>query len=106
MLLKLLRFVREDTLPLLQAYRIPKSDLYTYHFEDRSGHFRRLHLRIEPDGQGVLFVDVTDAIHLNQTAALIAMWALEGLPEQKAKKRLKFRFGSDPRVNKDVLQIY
>lgn len=33
---------------------------------------RRIHLRIEPGGRGVLFVDVTDIIYLNPTAAEMA----------------------------------
>ena len=51
--------------------------LYTYRFQPPGGQVR-VHLRIEPDQSSVLFVDVTDVVHLNPTATRIAKWALEG----------------------------
>ena len=44
----------------------PTAGMYTYPIELPGGQ-RRLHLRIESDGSGVLFIDVTDVIHLNAT---------------------------------------
>jgi radical SAM protein with 4Fe4S-binding SPASM domain len=85
---------------------ILKPDLYTYPFTDPQGYIRRIHLRIEEGGQGVLFLDVTDAIQLNQTAALIAGWALDGLPKKTATRRLKQMFGGHPRIVRDVEGVY
>jgi radical SAM protein with 4Fe4S-binding SPASM domain len=70
----------------------PAPGLYTYRFTPPGGTVR-VHLRIETDGSGVLFVDVTDVIHLNATAAEMAKWALDGLPRAAAGSRLKARFG-------------
>jgi radical SAM protein with 4Fe4S-binding SPASM domain len=83
-----------------------KPDLYTYRFTDSRGYSRRTHLRIEKDGGGVLFVDVTDAIHLNQTAALIAYWALEGIPEKKAIRRLKAAYSGHQQIADDVSGVF
>jgi radical SAM protein with 4Fe4S-binding SPASM domain len=83
-----------------------KPDLYTYHFSDSRGYSRRVHLRIEPDGKGVLFLDVTDAIHLNQTAALIAQWALQGTAEKKAIDRLKAAYSGHQQITQDVTGVY
>ncbi|MBI3920045.1 MAG: radical SAM protein [Armatimonadetes bacterium] len=51
--------------------------LHTYRFTPDGGTLR-LHLRVEPDGNGVLFVDVTEVIHLSATATVIAKLLLDG----------------------------
>jgi radical SAM protein with 4Fe4S-binding SPASM domain len=61
--------------------------LFTYPVKLDGGQ-RRIHLRIGEDGAGVLFVDVTDVIHLNQTAARMAKLALDGIPQNQAKQYL------------------
>lgn len=91
---------------IFQTFTPPQPDLYTFHFTDRRGYFKRIHLRIEADGNGVLFVDVTDVIHLNSTAARIAKWALEQVPQADALRRLRSAFGGDPRAKADVARIY
>jgi radical SAM protein with 4Fe4S-binding SPASM domain len=93
-------------IPFFSKPKPIRPDLYTYPYSDSQGFSRRVHLRIEEDGRGVLFLDVTDAIHLNQTAAMIAHWALEGLPEKKAVKHLKVAYGSHDQIRRDVQGIY
>jgi len=44
--------------------------LYIYRLEPAGG-TRRIHLRVAADRSALLLVDVTDAIHLNPTAALL-----------------------------------
>lgn len=53
---------------------------------------RQLHLRVEADGSGVLLVDVTDAVHLNSTATLLAKLALDTTPVDEAVRYLRHRF--------------
>jgi len=65
--------------------------LYTYPIP-LSGGKRSFHLRIEEGGQGILFVDVTDVIHLNTTAAEIAKNALDGLPIRVTKAQQAVRY--------------
>jgi radical SAM protein with 4Fe4S-binding SPASM domain len=84
----------------------PQPDLYTYPFTDARGYQRRIHLRIEPDFAGVLFLDVTDVIYLNQTAARIAKAALDGVPEKQTLGMLKCEFGGEPRIANDVANFY
>ena len=81
-------------------------DLYTYKFSDSRGYSRRAHLRIEEDGQGILFLDVTDAIHLNRTAASIAFWALEGVPHEAALRSLRRWYGGHQQIEQDVQSVY
>jgi radical SAM protein with 4Fe4S-binding SPASM domain len=101
-----LEFLREDIVSFFQSFQRPEPDLYTYHFLDESGFTRRIHLRIEPDRQGVLFVDVTDVIYLNQTAAQIAKWALDGLSQGQAIRRLMSRYSGASRIREDVSGVY
>jgi radical SAM protein with 4Fe4S-binding SPASM domain len=53
---------------------------------------RRLHLRVEEDGRGILFVDVTDVIHLNPTATEMAKLALDDVPFEEAVSVLRQRY--------------
>jgi radical SAM protein with 4Fe4S-binding SPASM domain len=87
--------LRQDTQGLLAAFQPPappSPGLYTYRFTPPGGKIR-LHLRVANDGTGVLFVDVTDAIHLNSTATQMAKLALDGVPLVQAKAGLRARYG-------------
>ena len=73
----------------------PPRGLLTYRF-DVPGGFTRLHLRVQADGTGLLFRDVTDLLHLSPTAAEMAWLALEEVPERDALRRLGRRFRGAP----------
>ncbi len=91
--------VRRDLVAFGQRIRpLPRIEpgLYTYRFDRPDGRVR-VHLRIEPDLRGVLFIDVTDVIHLNPTAAELAMWALDGVTRDVAEARMLARHGRQPR---------
>ena len=79
--------------------------LYTYQFAPPGGQVR-VHLRIESDGSGVLFVDVTDVLHLNRTAAEFAKWALDGVDQTSALARVRRRFGNHEPASSDLLSVY
>ncbi|MBN1920657.1 MAG: radical SAM protein [Anaerolineae bacterium] len=74
----------------------PAPGLYTYRL-DLSGGKRRLHLRVETNGAGALFVDVNEVIHLNATATEIAKWALDGVAPEQAQRTLWRRYGNTTR---------
>ncbi len=57
----------------------------------------RLHLRLEPDGSGLLIINASTVLHLNQTAAEIAYYLIIQTPEDQAINELADRF----RVNRD-----
>jgi radical SAM protein with 4Fe4S-binding SPASM domain len=80
---------RQTLFPL----RPPAPGLYTYRFSPRGGRVR-IHLRIQADRSGVLFIDVTDVLHLNQTSAEMIKWALDGIPQSEAASCLAARFGT------------
>ncbi len=70
---------------------LPAPGLYPYQYASR-GERSRLHLRIDPDGHGLLMVNANRVMHLNPSATIMAYLALEGLPEDVAVKTLQRAF--------------
>lgn len=85
----------------------PEIGLHTYRYET-DGVRGRVHLRTESNGHGVLFIDVTDVVHLNPTAATMAKMALDGIPLTAARSRLlRLVEGSDEKMlTLDLNRIY
>jgi radical SAM protein with 4Fe4S-binding SPASM domain len=85
----------------------PPAGLLTYRVANDYGE-RRLHLRVEPDGAGALFVDVTDVFHLNATAVLMANMELEEVPLPEARRRLlaAYRDVDRRRLDEELNQLY
>jgi radical SAM protein with 4Fe4S-binding SPASM domain len=85
----------------------PEPGLYTYPLPVDGGK-RRLHLRVDRDGAGVLFADVTDAVHLNPTATEMAKLALDDVPLTQARTVLARRYRDVARDELDaaLTQIY
>ncbi len=85
----------------------PPPGLYTYRISPPGGKIR-LHLRVERDGTGILFVDVTDAVHLNPTATEMAKLALDGVPKREALAGLRARYPGGPAgaIRDELRQIY
>lgn len=52
----------------------------------------RLHLRIEPDGSGILIVNASTILHLNQTAAEHAYCIVKNMPPAEAARRFAARY--------------
>lgn len=82
--------------------------LHHYDIELPDGRAMRIHLRIEPSGAGVLFVDVTDVVHLNPTAAYMAQLALEDVPLAAARAQVAARYRDVPvaQMEGELRQIY
>lgn len=68
----------ERLAPGLYHYQSPGDDPRNY----------RLHLRIEPDGNGLLLVNASTVLHLNRTAAEYAYFMVENLPVKEAGSRM------------------
>jgi radical SAM protein with 4Fe4S-binding SPASM domain len=66
----------------------PVPGLHTYPIPLEGGQ-RRIHLRVHEDGSGVLFIDVTEVIHLNTTAVHMVKLALDGVAKEEARKVLR-----------------
>ena len=57
----------------------------------------RLHLRLEPDGTGLLIVNASTILHLNQTAAEFAYHLIRQTPEDQISREISSRY----RVSRD-----
>jgi organic radical activating enzyme len=70
-----------------------------YHFQAPQADPRnyRLHLRIEKNGDGVMIVNASTVLHLNQTAAEYAYYLVQGMSEEDAANSVASRY----RVNYD-----
>jgi radical SAM protein with 4Fe4S-binding SPASM domain len=102
--------VRRDVAGLVGILRPlpePAAGLHTYRFTPAGGEVR-VHLRVEADGRGVMFVDVTEVIHLNAPATLMAKLALDGVPLHTARAALAARTVAAGRagVIAEVAEIY
>lgn len=63
----------------------------------------RLHLRLEPDGEGILVVNATTVLHLNQTAAELAYHLITGTPQDQMIRQVQNRYRIDPQ---QILEDY
>jgi hypothetical protein len=61
----------------------------------------RLHLRIEPDGSGLLIVNASTILHLNQTAAEFAYHLVIQTPEEQVEHEIADRY----RVSRDQARL-
>lgn len=74
---------------------LPAPGLYHYLRETPAGK-ARIHLRLEPDGRGLLLVNAARAYQLNPSAARMAYLHLEGWLEEEAALRLSRWFNAPP----------
>ncbi len=87
-MVNLLALVRQDFAGLAARAGLlrapePSPGLHTYEVEGGQK-TTRLHLRVQRDGSALLFVDVTDVLHLTPSAAYMAWLALEKVPPNRA----------------------
>lgn len=79
----------------LSAPRPLPAGLHGYERCDESGGRVRVHLRVEPDGRGLLVINASRVLHLNQTAVEYARFILEGVPEEQAVRSVRSRYRVD-----------
>jgi radical SAM protein with 4Fe4S-binding SPASM domain len=72
--------------------------LHAYERRDETGGRVRIHLRVEPDGRGLLVINASRVLHLNQTAAEYARLVLEEVPEETAVREVCRRYRVDART--------
>jgi radical SAM protein with 4Fe4S-binding SPASM domain len=103
--------VQQDAAGFMAAFapqESPRLGLHHYDISLPNGRSMRIHLRVEPSGNGVLFVDVTDVVHLNPTAVQMTKLALDGIPLNQAQARLAAWHPdvSLDQLNRELRQIY
>jgi radical SAM protein with 4Fe4S-binding SPASM domain len=70
---------------------LPNPGLFHYDYME-NGERSRVHLRIDPDGSGLLIVNAARIMHLNPTAAVMTYLILQKTPEQSAITSLSKAF--------------
>jgi len=68
--------------PGVYQYQAPQEDPRNF----------RLHLRVESNGEGVMIVNASTVLHLNQTATEYAYYLMQDLPEQEAAEKVASRY--------------
>ena len=69
--------------------------LHAYERRDESGGRVRLHLRVEPNRNGVLVINAARMLHLNQTAVEYTRLILDQIPEEQAVRTIRRRYHVD-----------
>ena len=83
---------------VLKPPRTLPPGLRAYERRDGAGGRVRVHLRLEPDGRGLLVLNAARVLHLNQTAAEYARLILEDVPEDVAVRQVARRYRVDART--------
>ena len=76
--------------PKIQAQILAPPNAGLYHFDKKwsNDERSRIHLRVDPSGDGLLLVNASRVIHLNPTAAFMTYLALQQIPEELAWKAI------------------
>ena len=73
--------------PRIAGSPILPSPVGLHHYlREWDGERSRVHLRIDPDGSGILLVNANRILHLNQSAAFMAYLVLEGINDPQAAR--------------------
>ena len=77
---------------------------HTVTYED--GNYDRLHLRVENDRTGILWINGNDSFYLNESASLFTWCILTGKSDEEVKKIIRRTFGKEAeKANADYLQF-
>ena len=64
-----------------------------YHFLRQTEQSKtRLHLRVEPDGKGLLLINAARALHLNPTATEMAYYSLSNCLPERIQRTISHRY--------------
>ena len=82
-----------------------KPGLFYFDYQE-NGERSRVHLRLDPDGSGLLVVNASRIMHLNPTAAQMALHILRKTPREKALQALAKSYAvSKNQLSTDYAQI-
>ena len=92
---------------LTEKHKPLSSGFYAYHTPHDATPQYRLHLRVEPDGEGVLIVNASSVLHLNQTATEIVYNLIQGKSDSENANDISRRFKVDSQTClQDVARLH
>lgn len=84
--------IRESIRKFFTTHKPLPAGTYQYQAPAEAEHPYRLHLRIEPDGQGLLIINASTVLHLNQTAAEYAYHLVKNTPPEEVARSIATRY--------------
>ncbi len=84
--------IREAIRRLFTPVTLLPGGMYHYQTPPDALQPYRLHLRLEPDGLGMLIVNASTILHLNQTASEFAYHLVKGTPVNEAVRQIASRY--------------
>lgn len=98
--------IRETIYRFLQPVQPLEAGIYTLNAPPESAFPYRLHLRIEGDGSGVLIINASTVLHLNQTGAEYAYHLIKQHNEEEVADQLSKRYRvSKERAKQDFISF-
>ena len=86
---------------LFSARQLIPAGIYQYQSDERSEFPFKLHLRVEPDGAGILIINASTVLHLNQTAAELAYHLIQGKSDEEIITLVAERYDAEIEQVKD-----
>lgn len=100
--------IRKSLFPF-RSRKEPKTDktqLFHKVVSEKDGYTSRIHLRINPDGSGILWVNANQTFHLNQSAATFTRFLFEGKSDKQISAEIKRTFPKNyEQVQKDFAEF-
>jgi organic radical activating enzyme len=84
--------IRESIRRQFAPITLIEAGVYHYQAPQEDPRNYRLHLRVEKDGNGVMIVNASTVLHLNQTAAEYAYYLVQGMSEEDAAHEVASRY--------------
>lgn len=91
---------------LFSAKQPIAAGMYPYQAPSDAEQPYKLHLRIEEDGSGLLIINASTVLHLNQTAAELAYYLVQGMSDEEIEAKIAERYEVDrERAADDLLEF-
>lgn len=99
--------IKRFLIPKQQEARQPIPEGLYHYSREADGTYTRFHLRVEPDGHGMLLANASIAARLSSSGVLIAKELLDGTPETAIYDRLQrtFRGATQERMERDLERV-
>ena len=100
-------FLKTLFLPHTRATPAPISPGLYHYLRERDGQYTRFHLRVEPDGGGMLIANATAAAHLSPAGVVIVKGMMDNNSDTTIQRDLRARFaGAAPdQIQKDFTTV-
>lgn len=100
-------FIRSLFIPQTRTTPAPIPPGLYHYLRENHGQYTRFHLRVEPDGSGMLLANATAAARLSPAGVVIVKGMMENRTETAIQRDLRARFGSaaQEQIQKDFAEV-